>query len=227
MTPEEKATREALRAQPLDPVVPSRFHRSLVHVVDDAIGAGEAADLGDWLHRNKSSLQLAQGPGVMRWQINHLDTVAADHAAAIRKMVLASLQDACSACEVPAFDVLHIETHATLYHHGGQFDWHDDTLDYEGNTAATRRLSFCAYFHSPERMFSGGELEFMDGRTVDPAHRRLAVFHPVQQHRVRPVECYSAEALHGRWAVTGWIHGEPPQGWVDRLPKLRGRPVSG
>ena len=44
---------------------------------------------------------------------------------------------------------------------------------------------------------------------------------------VRRVECRSSMAIHGRWAVTGWVHGDPPEGWLERLPSLRGRPVSG
>lgn len=227
MSGDMEATRESMKAEASPALVPTRFHRALVHVVDEAVDAADAADLGHWLHEHRWELQLAQSPGVMRWQLNHLDARAENHAATIRKAVLDSLDAASEACAVPPFDVLHIETHATLYHHGGQFDWHDDIEDYEGEIVPTRRLSFCCYFHSPQQMFSGGELEFMDGTTVAPKHRSIALFHPVQQHRVRAVECYSAEALHGRWAVTGWVHGEPPEGWLERLPRLRGRPKSG
>jgi Rps23 Pro-64 3,4-dihydroxylase Tpa1-like proline 4-hydroxylase len=224
---DETATREALRADPRPAIVPSRFHRSLVHEVEDAIKVKQAGAVGDWLHEHRDRLQLSHDQHSCRWQISHLDDAAPNHAAVVRASVLEHLTAAQEACEVPAFDVQHIETHATLYHHGGFFDWHDDVVDYRGEIAATRRLSFCLYLHSPQRMFDGGELEFMDGRTVEPEHRRLVFFHPVQQHRVRAVECRSSLAIHGRWAVTGWVHGEPPEGWLERLPSLRGRPISG
>jgi len=225
--PSEEATRRTLKADPKPPLVPSRFHRSLVHIVDEAMEKPAAAEMGGWLHDNRDRLQLIHNEQACRWEIGFLDAFAGDQAAQVRAMVIANLEAAQGACEVPAFDLTHIETHATCYHHGGRFDWHDDTVDYAGETSATRRLSFCFYLHSTPKMFEGGELEFMDGRTVEAVHRRLVLFHPVQQHRVRRVECRSAAAIHGRWAITGWIHGEPPEGWLERLPSLRGRPISG
>lgn len=227
MKPDDQATRAALRAKPLEAIVPSRFHVALTHIVPEAITKPDAAALGSWLHEHRDKLDLMHNESACRWELSFLDGYAADLAGMVRKAVLENLIAAQEACEVPAFDVTHIETHATCYHHGGMFDWHSDSVDYKGEVAATRRLSFCLYLHSLPRMFEGGELEFMDGTTVAPEHRRLVLFHPVQQHRVRRVDCRSAAAIHGRWAITGWIHGDPPDGWLERLPALTGRPISG
>lgn len=50
-------------------------------------------------------------------------------------------------------------------------------------------------------------------------------FHPLQPHRVRPVECWSADLIHGRWAIHGWVLGAPPPGFAERYERLR-QPVS-
>ena len=42
------------------------------------------------------------------------------------------LEASCPAWSVPEFDLRHIEMHATLYHHGSHFGWHDDALGRDG-----------------------------------------------------------------------------------------------
>ena len=230
MTDSSSPTRKALAAEALPPVVPNRFREPIYHVEDDAVDTGAAEDLGRWLfdHRDK----FARGgdeAGLQRF--NYELTGLDEHAPAEllrpfkRKLIEATADKATleKLC-VPEFDLRFVEMHATLYHHGSHFGWHDDAPGYDGELVPSRRLTFCHYLHSTPKMFSGGELEFLDGTTVAPDNNRLCLFHPLQQHRVRKVECWSSHVLHGRWALMGWIHGDAPEGWVDRVPQLRGKP---
>jgi len=212
------------------PVVPGRFMTPLVHVVDDAMPAEWVSELGKWFFAHRA--QFYRGgdeEGLQRfcWELPELDKLAPDLVAPFRKRLVDAIEPALEPCRVPAFDLRFVEVTATLYHHGSHFTWHDDVPGYDGEVVPSRRLTFCYYLHTEPKMFKGGELEFLDGTTVEPKNNRLVLFHPVQQHQVRRVECWSSHVLHGRWALMGWIHGDPPAGWLDKLPRLRGVPASG
>lgn len=205
---------------------PGRYRKALVHVVDDALGADFGREFGQWALRNLRSFVRGGDPnGVERFNYelttlgDHFDGLAPFHAA-----LMANLEDALGPCGVDDFDPRYHEVNATLYHHGSRFRWHDDFPDYDGSFAPTRRITFAYYMHTPEKMFSGGELGFLDGTLVEPKNDRLVFFHPLQQHEVRKVECWSAEASHGRWALMGWVHGDPPEGYAETAAKLRGTP---
>lgn len=207
--------------------IPDRYSDALYQVVPDLMPAEFVNSAGDWLQANLRQFVRGGDPeGVSRF---NYELVEVDkwwpRIGELRGAILRAMPAALEKCGVDPFDLEYVETHATLYHHGGHFCWHDDAPDYSGNFAATRRITFCYYLHSTPKMFTGGELEFLDGTLLEPANNSLVFFHPLQQHRIREVECWSKEALHGRWAFFGWIHGQPPPGYSR--PKLRGIPSSG
>ncbi len=221
-------TRSAMAADPLPAIVPSRFRRALVHTVDNAVPADAAGEIGRWLHEHRDALvRVGDAEGQQTFAFAH-PNIEQDAPAALLAPVRCAISSACgpeglAAVEVPAFDVRGVQLGAALYHHGGHDSWHDDVLDSTGAVAATRRIAFAVYLHSTPKMFAGGELEFTDGTIVEPRHCRLALWHPAQSCRVRRVECWSAHVLHGLWALFGWMHGEPPEGWLERLEQLRRR----
>ena len=225
--PDRTPTRKLLAADAKPAFVPNRFREPLYHVEDDALDESVSAGLGRWLHNNRD--KLARGGdelGLARfnYEILSVDKTAPDLVAPLKRKLVEAATDpkTLSALCVPEFDLRHIEMHATLYHHGSHFGWHDDAPDRDGELVPTRRLTFCYYMHAEPKLFSGGELEFIDGTTVEPKNNRLALFHPIQQHRIRRVECWSANVLSGRWALMGWVHGDAPDGWAERIPELRG-----
>jgi hypothetical protein len=207
-------------------MMPERYRKARFAVVDEVMPAGFSAELGEWFGENRQLFVRGGDPqGLSRYNYEitdldrHCDLLAPFHA-----MIVEQFPKALEACDVPDFELRYIETHATLYHHGSHFVWHDDAPAYGGTLAPTRRVTFCFYMHTLPKMFEGGELEFLDGTRVEPMNNRLVFFHPLQQHQVRRVECWSAEQLHGRWALMGWVHGDPPPGYVEAIPEMRGRP---
>jgi hypothetical protein len=188
---------------------PARYRHALVHVVPNAMGGEFGQQLGGWFHANRR-LFVKGGDGVVRRNYelvnvgDHCPMLAPFHARLVDEM-----DKALTACHVDPFDLGLIEVNSTLYHHGARFGWHDDSPGYDGRPEPTRRVSFCYYMHSDPRMFRGGELEFLDGTVIEPANDTLVMFHPLQRHRVRQVECWSCEMLHGRWALMGWVHSLP------------------
>lgn len=225
-------TRQAFAAEPSPAIVPGRFRQPLFRVVDDVLPDVHVAKLGLWLHEHRHMLTRGgDDAGELRfsYDLPKLDDMCPDLVAPLRRVLVdaSANQSTLDALAIPAFDLRHIEFTATLYHQGSHMTWHDDVPGYDGEVVPSRRVTFAYYLHSEPKMFTGGELEFAEGTTIEPTNNRLALFHPVQQHRIRRVECWSAEAIHGRWAIMGWIHGDPPEGWLERLPTLRGVPSSG
>lgn len=220
-------TREALKADPLPPIVPTRFRRALVRTIDAAVPPEFGGEIGQWLHEHRADLVRGgddAGDYRFAFDLPAFEEAAPAALLAPLRRTLASVAspEALAEVAVPEFDVRHVDIGATLFHHGGHEAWHDDGTGADGELAVSRRVAFSLFLHSTPKMFSGGELEFTDGTVIEPKHGRLAVYHPVQSHRFRRVECWSAHVLHGLWIVHGWIHGEPPAGWAERLAALRG-----
>lgn len=208
--------------------MPGRFRKALVAQHDNAMPDEFVSEVGRWLHHNTEKLVRGgddAGAHRFNYELTELDKHF-DGLAPFHQMLTNLYPEVLETVGVDDFDLRYIETHATLYHHGSHFTWHDDAPGHDGEFMFTRRITFCLYMHTDPKMFQGGELEFLDGTRVDPENGRLALFHPLQQHQVRRVECYSAEALHGRWALMGWLHGDPPPGYIDRAPAMRGSPYT-
>ena len=193
---------------PDDTALPERYRAARFTTFDDVMPTDWLGKMGVWLHSQRGLFRRGGdegGLGRFGYELVDVDTEY-QPVADLRSEILKRVDEAVKRVGVPDFAITLVETHATLYHHGGRYTWHNDS-----EASSTRRLSFALYIHSEPAMFSGGELEFLDGATVKAKHNRLVFFDPDQQHRVRPVECWSAEFLHGRWAISGWIHGEPQE----------------
>lgn len=224
------ATERAYTHPEPEAILPNRSRDSLAHTIDDVMPDEFLRDLGAFLDANRTLFTRGGDPdGHSRYnfELCDLDQFAPDLVREFRKHILKRYTEALKPCCVPEFDLRYFECHATLYHHGSHFTWHDDAPGYDGKLVDSRRLTFVYYMHTKPKMFSGGELEFLDGRAIEPKNNRAAFFHPIQQHRIRTVECWSHDFMHGRWALMGWLHGDPPPGWVEKIPALRGKPHLG
>ncbi len=188
--------------------MPVRYRKAQYHVIPDALDNDFCKAMGQWLFHNRRHMSWADGYHVAA----SIDSDC-EHIHKIRARLVEALPEALEPCGVADFDLQFTEVRATLYHHGCQSDWHDDSVGHDGTFAATRRLAFAYYMHTDKQMFQGGQLEFLDGTLMDPDNGKLVLFHPFQRHRVRIVECWSAQAVHGRWALSGWLHGQPPEGY--------------
>jgi hypothetical protein len=191
-----------------DAKIPERYRSAKFTTFDDVMPIEWLGEAGVWLHSQKGLFHRAGDvEGCDRFGYELLDIgeiykPIAELTAEIAKRI----GEAVEKVGIPDFDLELVECHATLYHHGGRFTWHRDA-----EPPSTRRLAFAFYLRTEPSMYSGGELEFLDGTMVEPKVNRLVVFDPDQQHRVRPVECWSADFLHGRWAIVGWLHGKPAE----------------
>ena len=206
--------------------MPARYRNALVHVIDDAMPETFVTATGRWLYENRARLvRGGDEQGVARFNYELVDADQACDLGQLKSRIVDAIPEAIATNGIPDFDLAYIECHATLYHHGGHFCWHTDAPGYDGEFVPSRRLAWCFYMHTQPKMFSGGELEFLDGTKVCPSNNRLVLFHPLQQHQIRKVECWSAHVLHGRWAMFGWVHGPAPDGY--RAPEIHGAPKSG
>lgn len=210
--------REQFAAEPAEPLVPGRFRKPLCHVVEGAADAELVRDLAHWL-RNHRGLAGWQGTA---WEVLGFDLEGGTLPARVRKLVDYHLTDELlERLAVPEFDHCGSEIHPLLLHHGGRIDWQDDWIGPDGKPSTSRRIAFDLLLHTEQRMFQGGQIEFPSGGLVEPSVGSLVFRHPLQARRVVPVECWSAETLHGLWMLTGWIHGPAPAGWVERVERLR------
>lgn len=208
---------------PLDPTTPRRYRRALYHLRDGFMPDDFADPLGAWFEQNWQTMEPV-GDGVARWlfEIPYFD----QHYPEVRRFtsrLLDVVDEAAAACRVPAeFPVQRVELHAVLFHHRGFAGWHTGARGPEGAFEPTRRLAFAYFLHSEPKLFDGGELEFQDGTRIEPVTNRLVLLHPLQRQQTTPVRCWSPEMLHGRFALTGWIHGPAPEGYLDLARDLTG-----
>lgn len=215
--------RDAVRLEPAAPIAPGRFRAPLCHRVDDIMPLEWQGGLAHWLHEHRY-LFAPGGDDEGHYRVAHDLVRLEDHAAALagelRSRILELVPDALEGCGVPDFDVRGLETHASLFHHGGHWTWHDDVEARGVVDFAPAMLGFELTLRTDPAMFQGGELELLDGTVHEPANGRLVFLHPAQRRRVRVVECWSALALHGRWSVEGVVRGIPPDGWNEALQNL-------
>lgn len=185
-----------------DPVgTPERLRTTRVAVFDDLLEPAFATEAGRWLHhRDDQLVRHGDLPGLERfsWELPDVDE-ACPHLAPLRAAVLERLAEVDPGLEVEALDV-----HASLHHAGG----HAVKMTRDTDEDPSRRWAWSYFLHTEPVMFSGGELEFLDGKRVDPKTNRLAIYPADVPRRIRRVSCWGREALHGRWAFYGWAHGK-------------------
>jgi Rps23 Pro-64 3,4-dihydroxylase Tpa1-like proline 4-hydroxylase len=215
-------TQEAYRTEERAPILPQRYRKALLHTTRAALPLTTANELGAWLEVQRQRMERVDPNDPWGWWLPTLDDQLPAVASVIRSTVMQHLDAACAACVVSPFDLQRIDLWGALHHHGDHEPWHDDAMLDATQVATTRRISWAITLHSDPRMFDGGDLEFADGTKIPAAHNQLVMWHPVQQHRIAAVECYTSRALHGRWSVRGYVHGVAPEGWADKVLALRG-----
>lgn len=175
-------------------MMPERFCAARLHVIDDAMPAAFATAAGRWVYEHRAGLQRVgddDGAEAFYWYTQLGDD---DLAAQLRRRVLEVIPVAAAVCKVE-LDTVAIDgdAWATLHHHGSHGTW--------GERIGVLRWDY--FMHTEPLMFSGGEMEFLDGTLVQPRNNRLVIYASDQQTRIRRVECWSAHVLHGRWAISG------------------------
>jgi len=201
------------------PALAERYRAARYTTFDNVMPAEWIGAAGEWLHSQRGLFTRGgdDGRGQFNFELPDVDDLYAP-IGQLKAAIASHISDAVKQIGTADFDLGGLDCHAALYHHGGHYAWHTDAP-----LPTTQGLAYALYLHSSPKMFRGGELEFLDGTMVDPTNNRLVMFDPHQQHRVRRVECWSADFLHGRWALFGWVHGQPP----GSTEHLSGKPLSG
>ena len=194
--------REGSRTNPgrSKPTIPERLRRARFVEIPEALGRETPIAMGDWLHHQRGRLQVFED-GRQGYYHGLLDVdEICPHLGELRARLLELALEGAEACEVPAFEPEEIRLHATLYHNRCSSTW---TREIDERA----RLTFAYLMHTEPKLFDGGEIEFLDGSLIEPKNGKLVVFPSSQRRRVRPVECWSALAIEGRWAISGAIYG--------------------
>ena len=217
--------RPAFAAPTAGAIAPGRLRRPLADVLGHAATDELLEGLATWLNTHRTDVVRVHDPAgrpQFGFAVPEFETLAPDLAASARRLILAKMPEALEAIGVPEFEPTGVEFAPTLYHHEGERGWGDGWTDTGGTPVPMRRVAFDLLTVAAQPRFKGGDIEFPNGDVVTALPRRLAFLHPLQAHRIRRVECFSADMLHGRWSLSGWVLGHPPAGWLDRVAALRG-----
>lgn len=107
--------------------------------------------------------------------------------------------------QIPVFEISHFEIQLTSHNHGEFFKPHIDN----GKSFKNRVITFVYYFHSFPKMFTGGQLLFLNNKPkpliVEPENNTIVFFNSSVKHAVHPVSCPSKQFEHGRFTLNGWI----------------------
>lgn len=202
-------------------VPPHRLQTPLVHQVDDVLDDATVRDLAHFLTHQEANMRklpprrVSPNPD-FGWCLPGFGDHAPALAGKVRSVVLQHLDDdVLAAIGVAPFDLTAFSVEPLLFHHGGFEQWGDDAADPEVRVVVEIVLRTV-----DEVMFHGGDLEFLGG-SFPPVARQLTFRHPVQPCRVAPVTCWSADMLHGRWSLRGYLYGPAPDGYVEAVERLR------
>lgn len=175
--------------------LPQRYRPAKFFTVDDVMPDEWIEELAEWLHWHRKEFEVESTEGVRCYFARHRVDFACEILGQLRKQILERIGDAFEPCGVEPFEVFHLDFRATLHHHGGFEYW-----DHDRDGVVPFEYTLC----SDPALFTGGEIEFMDGTVVEPKSNRLTFFNPTQLRRLTSVECWSALAAHGRWAIRGF-----------------------
>lgn len=191
--------------------MPERYRRALFRRYESVMPDTWYTAMGDWLFHNKDRLVRGGGHTRFNWEVLDFDRVTPELFAPLAAAIVERADaDTLDALRVDPFDLGAVEAHLTLYHHGCWFGWHDDQHAEREADRQTRAVTFAYYLHAQPRMFDGGQLQYLDGTALEPDNNTLVLSNPYQRHRVTQVACWSREALHGRWAISGWLEAAKP-----------------
>lgn len=189
-----------------DSTLPERYRAPRLTAFENVMPLEWLGAVGEWLfsQRGRFTLGGGEGHGSFCYELAGVDELYPP-LAELKLAIVERLDSAIEKVGVEPFDLELIECHATLYHHGSHHAPHKDVPD--DVDLPECRLAWCLYLSTEPKMYSGGELEFPNGEAFAPTHNQLVFYDPRQKHSVRRVECWSADFLHGRWALSGWVHG--------------------
>lgn len=107
---------------------------------------------------------------------------------------------------VEPFEYEDIEVHLTAHNDGDFYKPHRDNN--QGDVKA-RALTFVYYFNSVPKMFTGGQLLFLENKPkpfiYEPVNNSIVFFNSSLLHAVHPVSCPSKQFEHSRFTLNGWI----------------------
>lgn len=133
----------------------------------------------------------------------------------IRDRMLAASGELFSTLGVPAFTPADLELQLVASGDGAFYRRHVDVAT-SSSPAPRRVLTMVYYFFETPKRFSGGALrvhsfspqsaEFVD---IEPECDLMVAFAAFAPHEVLPVRCPSAEFMHSRFSITGWLRRLP------------------
>ena len=216
--PTEEETRDNLWQLGHESKLPGRFLVAVRHPVKDLLTAEQAGAIGVEFLRVSDRMYKAGD----HWSIDCTMDLMPKMMALLRRRIMEHVPDACQALHVAPFDLTNVSMSAQLHHHQCKTEWFCDASPKPDAFDETIRMGFTFFLHSFPKMFTDGLVEFHDGTTVEPSHNCLLFTHPLQRRRIQETNCYSGDLLHGRWSVTGCLHGPAPDGYGELAHRLLG-----
>lgn len=179
-------------------MIPDRLQRTKVHTVPDAVPKAWGQDMGRWLHAQRHLL----APVSLNDQRWHYEMPVDDCELApeFRRCLFEHLKPALDTLRIMIEPGAMVEFGATLHHHRHGGAWTRAT-----DRAPEASLAFSLFLNSLPKQYTGGELEFQDGFSIEPQMGCLVFWPAPTIHRVRVVECYAAHAIYGRWSLSGTV----------------------
>lgn len=140
----------------------------------------------------------------------HSSYLAADHfeeySQTLRAKVEEAVPDMIIKLGIPSFEISQIEIQLTSHNHGEFFKPHADNGK---GKFKTRIITFVYYFNSVPKMFTGGQLLFLQNKpkplVIEPENNMIVFFDSSLIHAVHPVSCPTKQFEHGRFTLNGWI----------------------
>jgi hypothetical protein len=184
---------------------PERYDRARIRLIPNLnVDRSRIVGVGQWLDARKDELvPYSVGPENPEsvqgyfWENPNIDLLW-PNASAIREAVVAELETTAMALGLDgSFDGALTMT-AKMFHHSGYHWWHVPDK--------TAWLGYRIFMHSHPKRYSGGEVEFTDGTTVEPIGGSCLFFDPKQAQRTKPVDCWTPNLQDGRWTIEGMIY---------------------
>jgi len=106
---------------------------------------------------------------------------------------------------LPGLNKFNFHIDLTAHNHGDFYKPHAD----DGKEHNKRVISFVYYFCSNPKVFTGGQLLFLDNKPrpliIEPENNAMIFFNSSLLHAVHPVSCPDQKFEHSRFTLNGWI----------------------
>lgn len=108
--------------------------------------------------------------------------------------------------QIAPFEIDDTEIHLTAHNNG---DFYKPHRDNNQGGLKYRKVTFVYYFHSTPKMFSGGQLLFLENKPrpliVEPINNSIVFFNSSLLHAVHPIVCNDMKFEHSRFTLNGWL----------------------